>query len=187
MFANRVSRWRRPEEVVIGGTVPALPIDELLGQDFAGEPERQMMLVDLASYLADDILVKVDRASMAASLEVRSPLLDHRVVELATRLPFTLKYREGKTKWVLRQLLARYVPPGLTDRPKTGFGSPIRQWLRGELADWGEALLDASRLEREGFFRPALVRQLWEENRAGRRSWHNHLWPVLMFQAWLAR
>jgi asparagine synthase (glutamine-hydrolysing) len=124
---------------------------------------------------------------MGVSLEVRAPLLDYRLVELAFRFPMSLKYRQGKGKWILRQVLARHVPPRLTERPKTGFGSPIRQWLRGALRDWGEALLAPDRLRREGYFRPEPVRMMWKECLEGRRKWHNLLWPVLMFQAWLDR
>jgi asparagine synthase (glutamine-hydrolysing) len=189
MFLNRVSRWKNPSALVVGGNEPPSAFDrvfeilsgrgDLLGSD------RSMMLVDLSTYLTDDILVKVDRTSMAASLEVRAPLLDYRVVEMASRLPMELKFRDGKGKWILRQVLARHVPTELTDRPKLGFGAPIRQWLRGALREWGEELLAADRLEREGYFHSDAIRSMWQENLSGRRKWHNHLWPVLMFQAWL--
>jgi asparagine synthase (glutamine-hydrolysing) len=187
VYFHRVSCWADPEAIVIGGSEPETAVDALSAS--AGVPglAERMMLLDIASYLPDDILVKVDRAAMSTSLEVRSPLLDHRVVELALRLPVSLKVRDGTSKWVLRQVLARHVPPALTDRPKTGFGAPIARWLAGPLHDWAEALLAPDRLEREGFFRPDPIRTMWEENVAGRRRWHNHLWPVLMFQAWLER
>jgi len=185
MFLNRVSRWREPLLAVRDGAEPPTLFDVTRGSDGVHEPDKRMMLLDLVTYLTDDILVKVDRASMGVSLEVRSPLLDYRVVEHAFRLPMSMKLRQGRSKWILRRVLARYVPPRLTERPKLGFGAPIREWLRGDLRDWGEALLDPARLEREGYFHPAPVRRMWEENRAGRRKWHNHLWPVLMFQAWL--
>jgi asparagine synthase (glutamine-hydrolysing) len=185
MFLNRVSRWKDPLAVVLGGSEPATLFDEVCLTRAVTEPDKRMMLLDLVTYLTDDILVKVDRASMGVSLEVRAPLLDYRLVEFAFRLPMSMKLRGGTSKWILRQVLARYVPPALTDRPKLGFGSPIRDWLRGALCDWGEALLAPDRLRREGYFRPDRVRQMWDENLAGRRKWHNHLWPVLMFQAWL--
>jgi asparagine synthase (glutamine-hydrolysing) len=187
MFLNRVSRWKHPAALVLGGTEPPTLYDEVSQALAVAEPDRRMMLLDLATYLADDILVKVDRASMGVSLEVRAPLLDHRVVELACRLPMALKYRNGRGKWILRQVLARHVPPELTERPKTGFGAPIRDWLRGALREWAEALLAPDRLRREGYFHPETLRTMWEEGLAGRRKWHNHLWPVLMFQAWSER
>ena len=144
-----------------------------------------MMLLDLVSYLTDDILVKVDRASMGVSLEARNPLLDHRVVEFAMSLPLSMKLREGQGKWILRRVLARYVPTQLTDRAKTGFGAPIRGWITGPLREWAEALLDRRRLKREGYLDAAAVARMWRENLSGKSKWHQHLWNVLVFQAWL--
>ena len=150
-----------------------------------GGPVDSAMLADAMVYLPDDILVKLDRAAMAVSLETRVPLLDHRIVEWSWSLPQELKTAGGHEKRVLRELLFRYVPRELVDRPKMGFGAPIGEWLRGPLRDWAEDLLDPKKIHEAGFFRPEPLQQKWVEHQEGRADWRYHLWDVLMFQSWL--
>ncbi|MGE5502831.1 MAG: asparagine synthase (glutamine-hydrolyzing) [Actinomycetota bacterium] len=154
---------------------------------FHGHPTEAMQLADMAAYLPDDILTKVDRASMGVGLEARVPLLDHRVVRFALGLPMHQRIRDGRGKWLLRRVLNRHVPAGLVERPKQGFAVPIGDWLRGPLRDWAEPMLDARRLDAEGWLDPAPIRRLWEMHLAGRASAPYPLWAVLMFQAWLER
>jgi asparagine synthase (glutamine-hydrolysing) len=146
---------------------------------------ERMMALDAVTYLPDDILCKVDRAGMGVSLEGRVPFLDHRVFEFAWSLPMEYKLREGQTKWALRQVLYRYVPKELIDRPKMGFGIPLHDWLRGPLREWAEALIEESRLEREGYFYPTPIRTIWLAHLSGKQNLAHQLWGILMFQAWL--
>jgi asparagine synthase (glutamine-hydrolysing) len=180
-YQQFVSYWKDPAQLVVGAQVPPTVFDRESGLPFF----ENMMLLDALSYLPDDILVKVDRAAMAVSLETRVPLIDHRVFEFAQRLPFNYKVRNGQGKWLLRQLLYRHVPQELVDRPKKGFGVPLAAWLRGPLKDWAAALLDENRLRREGVFHAAPVLRKWREHQSGAHDWSPHLWGVLMTQAWL--
>jgi len=185
LYLGLISQWTAPESLVIGGSEPPTLLNGYTPNLEGLSGVQRMMVLDTMSYLPDDVLVKVDRAAMGVSLETRVPFLDHRVVEFAWRLPHTMKLRDGVGKWALRQVLYRYVPKALIERPKMGFGVPIDAWLRGPLKDWAEALLDSERLQREGYFNPGPIRAKWTEHLSGKRNWQHHLWCVLMFQAWL--
>jgi asparagine synthase (glutamine-hydrolysing) len=185
-----VFEWQDPAQVVKGGAgyilrEPHNMLSDPLPSAGAEQHQLRMMYRDSMTYLPDDILCKVDRAAMATSLETRVPFLDHRVAELAWQLPLNMKIRNGQGKWALRQVLYKYVPKELIDRPKAGFAIPVGQWLRGPLKDWAEALLDEKRLEVEGYFYPKPIRDKWVQHLSGSFDHTPSLWAVLMFQSWL--
>jgi asparagine synthase (glutamine-hydrolysing) len=178
-----VSRWKSPAELVPGTFEHPTPFTDASSWVTAINDTERMMYMDLVNYLPEDILTKLDRASMATSLEARVPFLDHRLVEFAWRLPLDYKIHEGQGKRIVRSLLARYVPRHLFERPKMGFNLPLQQWLRGPLRPWVEDLLDAVKLKQQGVFEAAPVRRAWQDYLDGRGS-TGQLWNVLMFQAW---
>jgi asparagine synthase (glutamine-hydrolysing) len=184
IYLNRMSRWRHPETLVPGHPGHDTPFTRKDWRLPRGDVAHQLMYLDLATYLPDDILVKVDRATMAVGLEARAPLLDYRVVEMAFRIPTSMKLRDDQQKWLLRQLLRRYLPDNLIKRPKVGFGAPIASWLEGPLKSWAQDLLAPARITAEGHLAAAPIDHLWTQFLGGRRKWHTHLWNVLMFQAW---
>ena len=184
LYRDLVSHWKPPLNIVLADTEPATALDTTDTRAI-DDPVARMMLLDLVTYLPDDILAKVDRAAMSVSLETRIPLLDHRVVEFASRIPVTANLNRHGAKGILRNVLYRYVPKALVDRPKMGFAVPIDHWLRGPLRDWAADLLDPVRLRREGYLKPELIQQRWQEHASGQRNWHYPLWDVLMFQSWL--
>ncbi len=185
MYQGLVTHWKNPEAVAIGSHEPVTAVTDPTQWGNLPDFTRRVMYLDHVTYLPDGVLVKVDRASMGVSLESRVPFLDHRVVEFAWRIPLSMKIRNNQGKWLLRQVLSRYVPQALMVSHKRGFGVPLDSWLRGPLRDWAENLLDESRLRKEGFFHPSLVREKWNEHLSGTRNWQDCLWDVLMFQAWL--
>ena len=186
MYKQLVSLWTDPAEIVMGGAEPKTEwdfLDSSPPQQFA----EKMMYTDSLHYLPGDILVKVDRASMAVSLESRVPFLDHKVVEFAWSLPYEYKIRDGTGKWILREVLAKYVPRRLFERPKMGFGVPIGEWLRGPLKDWAENLLGEQRLTGAGYFNPGPIRAAWQAHLGGAPGLHYALWNILIFEQWRER
>jgi len=186
-YASLTTHWEDAEGMVRGRTA---------GEEWAPWPDgaewpalpgitEEMLWLDLVGYLPDDILTKVDRAAMATSLETRVPFLDRSVFDLAWRMPMDVKLRDGVTKWILRQVLYRHVPPALVDRPKMGFGVPIGRWLRGSLRPWAEEMLATDRLVAQGLLDPVPIRAAWEQHLSGRRDWAYELWDILALQAWI--
>lgn len=184
-YQRLTSHWQHPADVVIGAKEPKTLISNANCWPKTDNFQEAMMAMDAQTYMADDILVKVDRAAMANSLETRVPILDHRVVELAWRMPLDYKIRNGEGKWLLKQVLFRHVPSKLIERPKMGFGIPIHDWLRGPLREWAEALLDENLLRQQGYFHPKPVREMWKKHLSGAYNYQHQLWDILMFQAWL--
>jgi asparagine synthase (glutamine-hydrolysing) len=183
-YRRVVSHWDDPASIVLDGQERRGAIDDSTLDALFPDAVAEMRYLDLATYLPGDILTKVDRASMAVSLETRAPLLDHRLVEFSFRIPSSLHLRHGQGKWLLRQVLERHVPRALFDRPKTGFGIPLGQWLRGPLRDWAEELLSERRLAQTGLLRPGPIRALWARHLSGADNAQYQLWPVLMLVAW---
>ncbi|MEH8021229.1 asparagine synthase (glutamine-hydrolyzing) [Rheinheimera metallidurans] len=184
LYLGLVSHWQNPESVVLNSKEPLTALTDPKRKANFLDPILQMMAQDTLSYLSDDILVKVDRAAMAVSLETRVPFLDHKLFEHAWRLPMAMKIKGSKTKWCLRQILYKYVPEHLIERPKMGFAVPLDTWLRGPLKAWADNLLAEQRLQQEGFFDVTKIRKMWLEHLSGKRNWQYQLWDILMFQAW---
>lgn len=189
MYRSLVTEWLDPTDIV-------KLVDKQINEDIdflelpyplsgLSDPRLKMMYLDTMTYLPGDILCKVDRASMSVGLEARAPFLDHRVAEVAWRLPLDMKIRDGQGKWILRQVLTQYVPASLVDRPKAGFGIPIGNWIIGPLREWAEDLLDETSMKQEGYLHVDKVQELWREHKSERRDWTARLWTILMFQAWL--
>jgi asparagine synthase (glutamine-hydrolysing) len=187
LYRRLLSHWAEPDRLVLGGRETKGVLWDPAVRDLAPDFVERMQYLDTLTYLPDDILTKVDRASMAVSLEARVPLLDHRVVEFAWSLPRSMKVKGNNGKWLLRQLLHRYVPKDLVERPKMGFGVPIDSWLRGPLRDWAEDLLSEKRLAADGLLDPGMVRERWQRHLSGHHNEQYLLWDVLMFQAWKER
>lgn len=187
MYEPLISHWQKPENIVLGMSTLSTPLSKVEIPEHLATITEKMMYLDLIQYLPDDILVKVDRASMNVSLESRAPFLNHHVVEFAWSLPQSMKIRDGLSKWLLRQVLYQYVPKDLVERPKMGFGVPLDTWLRGPLREWAEDLLDKRHLIEDGFFNPDPIHHKWNEHLSGRHNRQHDIWNILMFQTWLKK
>ncbi|MEM1047826.1 MAG: asparagine synthase (glutamine-hydrolyzing) [Pseudomonadota bacterium] len=184
-YLQFLTQWPAPETLLHKGKEPAFLTDDPGVKTLVPDTIERMQFIDAKTYMVDDILTKVDRASMSVALEARVPILDHRVVEFAWRLPAAMKIRDGKGKWLLRRVLSRHVPDRLIDRPKMGFGVPIEHWLRGPLRDWAENLLSPAALTDNGL-NPHPIRAKWEAHQSGRENQQYPLWTLLMLQSWFA-
>uniref|UniRef100_A5WC05 asparagine synthase (glutamine-hydrolyzing) n=1 Tax=Psychrobacter sp. (strain PRwf-1) TaxID=349106 RepID=A5WC05_PSYWF len=185
LYLAYVSEINNPTQLIKGlNSLPQYLLGNIDEWPELNHPIEKLMALDTLTYLTDDILVKVDRAAMSASLELRAPFLDHNLVEYAWQLPFEFKYRDGQTKWILRQVLYKHVPKELIERPKQGFGIPLNDWLRGPLKDWAEKLLSVQFLEEQNIFYTDEIRDMWRHHLSGTRHYGARLWSILMFQAW---
>ena len=187
IYYTLCSHWENPTKIVLNSEEPGTFLTKFKPNLKYLNHQQQMMTLDLLTYLPDDILVKVDRAAMASSLETRVPFLDHKLIEHVFKIPHSLKYRNGNGKWILKRILNQYVPKSLTQRPKMGFEIPIGSWLRGPLRDWAENLLNEKRLNQENFFNTKFVRAKWLDHLDGKKNWQHDLWDILMFQVWLEK
>jgi asparagine synthase (glutamine-hydrolysing) len=183
-YRHLITQWSEASSLVEGADPPDDSLYTATLRNRFPDDVSWMQYLDTITYLPDDILAKVDRASMAVALEVRVPLLDHRLVEMSWRLPHRFKLRRGTSKWLLRQIAYKHVPKELLERPKMGFGVPIDQWLRGPLKNWAADLLGPAALRQVGLLKPEPIAEKWAEHQAGARNWQQFLWNVLMFQAW---
>ncbi len=187
LYRYLLSHWKNPNELVLNSEEKKGAIWDEAIQGFLPEYIERMEYLDYHTYLPDDILTKIDRASMANSLEARVPLIDHRVVEFSWQLPLKFKIRNGKSKWLMRQVLQKYVPQELFERPKMGFGVPLDNWLRGPLREWADSLLNENRIRQEGYLNSKLISKKWQEHLSGKKNWQYYLWDILVFQAWHER
>ncbi len=185
LYHSLVSEWSNPNQIVLNSEEPSNILSDKFDFSFLKNFAEEMMYLDAITYLTGDILTKVDRASMAVSLESRAPFLDHELVELSWQLDSKLKINKGISKEILREILYKYVPAELLERPKQGFGIPIDEWLRGPLRDWAETLLNSNNLKNDAYFDHTLIRNRWEDHLKGNFNWGHSLWSILMFQSWL--
>ena len=187
IYYKLISNWQNPNEILLNGKEPRTFLTNYKSELTELDGQQQMMLLDSMTYLPDDILVKTDRAAMATSLETRAPFLNHKLLEYAWQIPQPLKLKKTQSKWILRQILYKYIPKKLVERPKVGFGVPIDSWLRGPLKDWAQALLDKTKLRNEGFFNPDSINIKWTEHLSGKKNLQHEIWSILMFQEWLSK
>ncbi len=185
LYKRTRSRVENPENLLVSGVELSDPVWEEADAMRFGDDFALMQYIDMLDYLPGDILTKLDRTSMAVSLEARVPLLDHRLIEFASTLPLNMKYRNGEGKWLLKQVLAKYLPKELIERPKKGFSVPIGSWLKDPLKDWAEDLLSEQSLLETEVFKPEIIRKRWQEHTSGEVNWDHHLWDVLIMQDWL--